>query len=58
MNIVQRLARDIKAKRILWEADKIQKDYPQLTYRECFVKALEVFDMEYTQLYKRWSEEE
>ena len=57
MNIVQKFARDIKAKRILWEADKIQRDYPELTYRECFAKALEVFDMTNTDIYKRWSEE-
>lgn len=58
MNIVQKFARDIKAKRVLWEADKIQRDYPELTYRECFTKALEVFDMTHTEIYKRWSEEQ
>lgn len=58
MNIFQKVARNIKAHMILREADKILRDYPELSYKQAFCKALEVYDMDYTDLYKRWSEEE
>lgn len=57
MNIAQRIKRDIKAKMVLREADKIQKDYPELSYRQAFCKALEVYNLDHTQIYKKWSED-
>ena len=56
MNFIQRLQRNIRAKLILREADKILKDYPELSYRQAFCKALEIYGLDYTPLYKKWSE--
>ena len=56
MNLIQRIQRNIKAKAILRETDKILKDYPEIAYKQAFCKALEVYGMDYTDLYKRWSE--
>ena len=58
MNIFQKAVRNIKAHMILREADKILRDYPELTYKQAFCKALEVYNMDNTPIYRRWSEGE
>ena len=53
MNILQRLKRDIRAKMILRQVDKLYKETPELTYKECFIVVMELRGLNNTEAFKR-----